>query len=174
MGFADALIKLGIPYNSEKALETAESIMKFMLEEAQRTSIELADRGAFPNFKGSIYDKPDGLKTRNATFFWIVLRALSVSLLAAPVGIRRFFAYFFIGLCPQRNGRDQVVGSQPSLRTNCHEKLSKELMEKVAQQGALGVIPRNSARHRQSSGYRLGYRTGMACPYASSVSEIFR
>ena len=59
MGFADALICLGIPYDSTKALETAENVMGFITEEATAASAELAKTsGAFPAFEGSIYDLP--------------------------------------------------------------------------------------------------------------------
>jgi ribonucleoside-diphosphate reductase alpha chain len=67
MGFADLLIQLQIPYNSEKALETAEKVMRFISEEATAESVELGkERGLFPAFEGSIYDKADGLQVRNA------------------------------------------------------------------------------------------------------------
>ena len=141
MGFADALIKLGIPYNSEKALETAESIMKFMLEEAQRTSIELAvKRGAFPNFKGSIYDKPDGLKMRNATVLSIAPTGTISIIAGCSSGIEPLFALAFV-----RNVMEgtRLLEANPAFEQIAHEKgfYSKELMEKVAQQGTLRGIP---------------------------------
>lgn len=52
MGFADMLIKLGIPYNSGAALEVAGKLMAFISSEARRASMELArERGSFPEFR---------------------------------------------------------------------------------------------------------------------------
>ena len=61
MGFADMLMHLGIPYDSEEALQVATDIMQLVNTEAHRVSEELArERGTFPAFEGSIYDIPDG------------------------------------------------------------------------------------------------------------------
>ena len=38
MGFSDMLYKLGIPYNSEKAIETGKKLMAFIKEHAVKTS----------------------------------------------------------------------------------------------------------------------------------------
>ena len=52
MGFADLLIMLSIPYNSEEAVKIAEEIIKFIRERAEEKSNELAkERGVFPNYK---------------------------------------------------------------------------------------------------------------------------
>lgn len=68
MGFADMLVRLRIPYDSEEALKIAEKIMSFINKTAWEASQELAEqRGAFPNIKGSVFDKPDIKPVRNAT-----------------------------------------------------------------------------------------------------------
>ncbi len=70
MGWADMLIKLGIRYNSPSAFKLAREIMSFIRNHARNASSELAkQRGAFPNFKGSVYDAPEtSLKGRHALY----------------------------------------------------------------------------------------------------------
>jgi ribonucleoside-diphosphate reductase alpha chain len=71
MGWADMLIKLGIRYTSPGAFNLAREVMRFIREQARAASSELAkQRGAFPNFKGSVYDTPGTARKgrlRNAT-----------------------------------------------------------------------------------------------------------
>lgn len=68
MGFADMLVKMRVPYNSENALRIGEGVMQFINGVAWETSRELAEeRGAFPNIKGSVFDKPGIKPVRNAT-----------------------------------------------------------------------------------------------------------
>ncbi|MEK6561301.1 MAG: adenosylcobalamin-dependent ribonucleoside-diphosphate reductase, partial [Nitrospirota bacterium] len=68
MGFADMLIMLGIPYNSEEALKIAGDIMSFIQQVSKNASYQLAkERGAFPNFNNSIYYGSGSLPLRNAT-----------------------------------------------------------------------------------------------------------
>ena len=70
MGFADMLVALGVPYNSNDGLRRAEDIMRFIDEKSKEASMKLAEtRGSFPNFDRSIYKKDKRYKKgmRNAT-----------------------------------------------------------------------------------------------------------
>jgi ribonucleoside-diphosphate reductase alpha chain len=73
MGWADLLFKLRLPYDSDEAVALAEQLMTFIQEKADAASEELAgERGAFPAWKGSIYDPAlgdsrAGPRYRNAT-----------------------------------------------------------------------------------------------------------
>lgn len=67
MGFAELLIRLGIPYRSEKAVTFARQLMRFIMLEAHHTSAELAtERGVFLNWERSVYAS-QGVQFRNAT-----------------------------------------------------------------------------------------------------------
>jgi ribonucleoside-diphosphate reductase alpha chain len=66
MGWHDALIQLGIPYDSEEALGLGAEVMRFIQEKADDASLKLTEeRGPFPAWKGSRLD-PDQ-PYRNAT-----------------------------------------------------------------------------------------------------------
>jgi ribonucleoside-diphosphate reductase alpha chain len=66
MGWHDALMKLGVPYDSEEALALAEEIARFVQEKANEASLEVArERGTFPAYEGSRYHPESPY--RNAT-----------------------------------------------------------------------------------------------------------
>lgn len=57
MGWAEALVIMGVPYDSEQALARAGEVMEFINKRAAEASEKLAgERGVFPNWRGSIYD----------------------------------------------------------------------------------------------------------------------
>ena len=90
MGFAELLIKLGIPYDSMKGLEMAEEVMSFIRQKAERASSELAKiRGNFENF--ALLKKRNKWK-RNASLITIAPTG-SISLIAqTSSGIEPLFA----------------------------------------------------------------------------------
>ncbi|MEM2691268.1 MAG: adenosylcobalamin-dependent ribonucleoside-diphosphate reductase, partial [Candidatus Bathyarchaeia archaeon] len=139
MGFADMLIKLGTPYNSEQALELAEKLMKFIDEEAHKKSEEIAEkRGSFPNFDKSIWkDKYKAM--RNATVTTIAPTG-SISIIAGcSSGIEPLFAISFI--------RNVLDGTRLFETNPLFEMVAKErgfydahLLEEIAKTGSVQRI----------------------------------
>ncbi|UCG86938.1 MAG: vitamin B12-dependent ribonucleotide reductase [Gemmatimonadota bacterium] len=67
MGWADFLVRLGVPYDSDEAINWARKLMRFVDEEAKVESERLASqRGGFPEWERSIWG-PDETCARDAT-----------------------------------------------------------------------------------------------------------
>ncbi|HEC75877.1 MAG TPA: vitamin B12-dependent ribonucleotide reductase [Thermoplasmatales archaeon] len=133
MGFADLLIKMNIPYDSNEALEIAEKIMSFIQDEAKKASIELGEeRGSFPNFKGSIYDGKYPAM-RNATVTTIAPTG-SISIIAGcSSGIEPLFAISFIRNVLDKD--DKLYEINPYFEEIAKKMgfYSKELFQKIAE-----------------------------------------
>jgi ribonucleoside-diphosphate reductase alpha chain len=139
MGFADMLIKLGIPYDSEKALELGEQVMKFIEEEGHRKCVEIAEkRGSFPNFDASIWkDKYPAF--RNATVTTIAPTGTISIIAGCSSGIEPIFAISFI--------RNVLSGTRLFETNPLFEAIAKErgfynadLLEEIARTGSVQNI----------------------------------
>lgn len=93
MGFAEALISLGIPYASEEALTFAGQVMAFIARTARQASIALAERrGAFPNCARSIWPSRGVPAIRNATLITIAPTGTLSIIAGTSSGIEPLFA----------------------------------------------------------------------------------
>jgi ribonucleoside-diphosphate reductase alpha chain len=143
MGFADMLIMLGVPYDSEEALRLGERVMGFIQEEAHKRSVEVAEvRGSFPNFEKSVWKDRYGA-FRNATVTTVAPTGTISIIAGCSSGIEPLFAVSFM-----RN----VLGGARLFETNVlFEEVAKsrgfysaELLEEVARSGSVqgvGGVP---------------------------------
>lgn len=142
MGWATLLFWLGIPYNSEEAVTLGEEVMSFILNEATKKSRELAKvKGAFPAYKGSIYDKKGkSHKMRNATLTTIAPTG-TISIIAGPCssGIEPLFA---ISYYRKVMDNDKLVEVDPLFEEIAHKRefYSKDLMGRIAQSASIQDI----------------------------------
>jgi ribonucleoside-diphosphate reductase alpha chain len=137
MGFADLLLQLGIPYNSDEAVETAEEVMAFINKEAKAASAGLADqRGSFPTFAGSRYDGNGVGRMRNATVTTIAPTGTISIIAGASSGIEPLFAISYIRRVLEGT---ELVEVHPYFEELAKRRgfYSPELMRSVAQTGSI-------------------------------------
>jgi len=148
MGFADLLIRLGIPYNSPEAVLFAEKLMNFFHRESLQASAKLAaERGVFPNFSKSIYALRN-LRLRNATVNTIAPTGTISIIAGCSSGIEPLFAVSFI--------RNVLSGTRffevnPLFEEVARKKgfYSKEMIARIAHSGSVRNDPEIPARIRR-------------------------
>jgi ribonucleoside-diphosphate reductase alpha chain len=136
MGFADMLIRLGIGYNTETAVETARQVMRYIRSEAEEESISLArERGSFPAFAESVYAGRLPC-LRNATLTTVAPTGTISIIAGCSSGIEPLFAVCFV-----RNVMDNdiLLEVNPLFEEIARIRgfYSKELMERVASHGSV-------------------------------------
>ena len=96
MGFADMLLRLGIPYNSREAELFARRLMAFIRRESLRASSQLAaERGVFPNYAQSVYARKN-LPVRNATVNTVAPTGTISIIAGCSSGIEPLFAISYV------------------------------------------------------------------------------
>ena len=139
MGFADMLIMLKLPYNSEKALKLGEQIMAFIETESHKEDMEIGEkRGSFPNFDGSIYEKKYP-SFRNATVTTLAPTGTISIIAGCSSGIEPLFAVSFM--------RNVLSGARLFETNYLFEQMAKErgfysakLFEEIARTGSVQKI----------------------------------
>lgn len=159
MGWADLLILLGIPYDSEQAINLAEAVMSFISREAMHASVELAkQRGPFPRwFQENIYKKADHLRAgrprsqeprRNATVTTVAPTG-TISLIAnCSSGIEPIYSIAYRRLSFES---DRLMFVHPLFEDYArgHGFNSDTLMKRIAKSGSLHDVPEVPAGARR-------------------------
>ncbi len=142
MGFADLLLQLGIPYNSEEAIGVADEVMGFINREARAASAARADhRGNFPTFPGSRYSTNNGNgnghgRMRNATVTTIAPTGTISIIAGASSGIEPLFAISYVRRVLEGT---ELIEVHPYFEELARRRgfYSPELMRAVAQTGSI-------------------------------------
>lgn len=140
MGFADMLIKLNVPYNSESAISIGKEVMAFINKESKKASMELArSRGNFPNFQGSAYDNGNGSFMRNATTTTIAPTGTISIIAGCSSGIEPLFAISYIRKVLDGN---ELLEVHPLFMEMAKQRgfYSEDLMKRIAEQGSIQKI----------------------------------
>ena len=137
MGFADMLLKLGIPYDSDEALAVGQETMSFIQEESTAASCDLArERGPFPNYEVSVFPERKCPQRRNATTTTIAPTGTISIIAGASSGIEPVFALSYI-----RNvmDNDHLVEAHPLFDAEMRQRglYSAALMEEISKKGSL-------------------------------------
>ncbi len=139
MGFADLLLRLGVSYNSGAGLEMAERVMSFLDDESHSESEIMAEeRGVFPGWYGSTFDK-EGLKRRNSTTTTIAPTG-TISIIAnCSSSIEPLFALAFVRHV--LNGQE-LMEINPIFEQTLKDRnlYSEDLMHEVARTGNLHEV----------------------------------
>ena len=137
MGFADALIRMGVAYDSEAALAVAGELGAFIEKHAQAASAELArERGPFANWKGSRWEQLGSPPLRNATTTTIAPTGTLSILAGCSGGIEPLYAVSFVR---QVLDGDRLVDVHPLFVAAARAGgwYSDDLMKRVADRGSV-------------------------------------
>ncbi|KAF0144809.1 MAG: ribonucleoside-diphosphate reductase alpha chain [Nitrospirae bacterium] len=135
MGWADMLIQMHIPYNSDRAVELAEEVMGFIQAEGKKATSSLAEeRGVFQHYEGSIYDGK--LKVRNATVTTIAPTGTLSIIAGCSSGIEPLFAVSYVRTVMEGT---KLIEVNPEFEMVAKERgfWNRELMEKIAEKGSI-------------------------------------
>jgi len=149
MGFADMLIQLGLPYNSDDAVALGEEVMAFIQKEARQASAALADRrGNFKYYAGSRFDGNGVGRMRNGTTTTIAPTGTISIIAGCSSGIEPLFAVSYVRRVLEGT---ELVEVNPYFEELAKERgfYSTELMRQIAQTGSIRdfqEIPRDVRR----------------------------
>lgn len=141
MGFAELLVRLGISYDSDAAVLTAEQLMRAISEEARNASQGLVEeRGPFLNWGDSVYASQN-VKVRNATLTAIAPTGTISIIAGTSASVEPLFALAY--------RRTHTLGGRKFYEINSilleyvrrHGFHSEKLLAEVLERGRLEDVP---------------------------------
>src|SRR5438876_1335844 len=160
MGWADLLFTMGIPYDSQEAIDLADRLMAFVKEKSHDQSAKLAEeRGPFPNWSQSIYK--NDRQHRNSTVTTIAPTGTISMIAGCSSGIEPIFALAFEHRVKQPDGERVLTFVNETFERIAKEQgfYSDALMRAIAKRGALHDIPGvpEDARRIFRTSHEIGY-----------------
>jgi len=144
MGFADALYKLGIAYNSEEGCAFGEEIMRVLNDESHSASEMLAEeRGVFPAWEGSDWEA-QGRRLRNS-YTTTIAPTGTISIIAdCSGGIEPMFSLAFVRqIMKDSAGKPTVLKEVNYVFDELAREegiYSEELVDRIIEEGSLAHI----------------------------------
>jgi len=140
MGFADALYKLAVPYNSEEGLGVGRELMRFINEQSHQASEDLAhQRGSFANWPGSIWDTRHRRPQRNAAVTTVAPTGTLSIIADCSGGVEPMFSVAFY--------RNILSGTQLAEINQTFKQVAEDrgfysdrLVKKIAEEGTVRNI----------------------------------
>ena len=142
MGWADLLFIMGIPYDSQEAIDLADRLMAFVKEKSHDQCGKLAEeRGPFPNWSASIYR--DVRPMRNSTVTTIAPTGTISMIAGCSSGIEPIFALAFQHRVKNPDGERVLTFVNETFERIAKERglYSDALKEEIARRGSLHGIP---------------------------------
>ena len=144
MGWADALVALDLPYDSDEAIAVAERLARFLEDESLAASRQLAERrGPFPAWMSSRWQMSGERPLRNATTTTIAPTGTISIIAGCASGIEPLYA-----LAYRRNVLDgaELVEVNPAFQRIARDRgfASPELFAEITARGGargLAVVP---------------------------------
>ena len=141
MGWADALVRMGVPYDSPRALELADELGGFINRTAWDESANLAkERGAFPEYEGSALKERGLPPVRNSSVVTIAPTGTISRLAGCSSGIEPHFALAWwsnVLWKDHESGSSRLLDAPASIMETLRaelgdEELARQTLERIA------------------------------------------